>query len=241
MTDTCIVLAGGLGTRLREVVQELPKVMAPINGRPFLEYQIEFLYQQGIRNVMLATGYKHEVINHHFSPENIQNLKPLFREINIQFSHETEPLGTGGAVLKALENIHQPVFLLNGDSFFDIKLETLVRKKEETNARIVLALRRVDDVSRYGAVEINPEGQIIRFVEKGDNKGPGLINGGVYLFDAEWFKGRAPSNVFSLEKEILADVKENDYLAAVVFDNYFIDIGVPEHYKLAQYEFKNRQ
>jgi D-glycero-alpha-D-manno-heptose 1-phosphate guanylyltransferase len=240
MTDTCVILAGGLGTRLRGVVDNIPKVMAPVNGRPFLEYQMEHLYRQGIRTFVLATGYKHEDVYNHFSLARRSYLKPVFSGMNIICSHETTPLGTGGAVLMAIHELDEPVFLLNGDSFFEVNLNDLWRTRKTRNADLVMALREVEDVSRYGAVSVNETGRIVQFKEKGAGTGPGLINGGVYLFDTGWLKKKAQFSRFSFELDVLAASVESDNLTGVVFNNYFIDIGVPTEYDKAQHDFKNR-
>lgn len=230
MFNTAIVLAGGFGTRLREVVDDRPKSMALVNGRPFLEYQMEYLIRQKIDTCVLSLGYMAELVLNHFS------LK--YSELYTTFFIESEPLGTGGGMLAAIGEIDEPVFVLNGDSFFDIDLQKLVKVWQKEKPDLVMALKALPDVSRYGAVTTDNSGRVVSFEEKGHHQGAGLINGGIYLFDPAWLRKRAKGYKFSFERDILAQSLETDRIIGIPFDNYFIDIGVPTDYQKAQDDFK---
>jgi D-glycero-alpha-D-manno-heptose 1-phosphate guanylyltransferase len=233
MTENCVILAGGLGTRLRDVVSDLPKVMAPVNGRPFIDYQIDFLKRQKIKWIKLSLGYKHEeVVEHVFHS--------LRTDIMIDFSIEDEPMGTGGALWMALCEDHEPVFVLNGDSFFEVDLKVMWHIWKTQKPDMVMALKALPDVSRYGSVTLDNNQRVISFEEKGANKGAGLINGGVYLFHPDWFMTKVKQHKFSFEKDILEPAVSTDKIVGVVFDRYFIDIGVPDDYERAQHDFAKR-
>lgn len=230
MISSCLILAGGLGTRLKDVLDDRPKAMAPVNGKPFLEYQIEFLVKQKITGCILSVGYRAEMIKNHFSKG--------FHDMIISFYEEKEPLGTGGAILAATGNIDHPVFVMNGDSFFNIDLRKLEAVWNEKNPDLVMALKEMPDVSRYGSVNIDNDGRVTTFREKGSEEGQGLINGGIYLFNPSWLRQKSKEMVkFSFEKDILAECLNSDYIAGVPFKNYFIDIGIPSDYQKAQHDF----
>jgi D-glycero-alpha-D-manno-heptose 1-phosphate guanylyltransferase len=240
MTNRCVILAGGFGTRLKSVVDDRPKVMALVNGRPFLEYQIEYLRQQQITEFVLSTGYKGEMVQEHFSTWGSAEEFETTTQIQITFSHESSPLGTGGAILQAISGLEGALFVLNGDSFFDISLQRMWEVWVRETPKLVMALREADDVSRFGAVDLDNHGRIRAFSEKGSHTGAGLINGGVYLFDAAWLRAQAPSTVFSFEKDVLEQCAGQQHLVGVPFSNYFIDIGVPTEYERAQHDFTKR-
>ena len=222
-----IVLAGGFGTRLRARVSDVPKPMAPIAGRPFLAYLLDRLVQAGCTRVVLATGYLHDVIERHFGG--------AYRGMAVGYSQETTPLGTGGAVLKALHALdNAPALVMNGDTWLNQDLAAFVdwaRAREPADA---VLLRRVDDISRYGSVVLEGE-RITRFGEKAGS-GPGLINAGIYWLHHASFKGYAWPQAFSLENDhFQAHLAALD-LRGTVTEAPFIDIGVPEDYDRAQIE-----
>ncbi|EAK2332576.1 NTP transferase domain-containing protein, partial [Campylobacter jejuni] len=169
-----IILCGGLGTRLKSVIKDIPKPMAPINNKPFLEFIFEYLKKQGIKEVILAVSYKYEVIQEYFKDE--------FLGIKIKYSIEKEPLGTGGAIKEALKFIKNEVYVLNGDTFFDIDLSKL----KLNGSKICLALKQMNDFDRYGTVNVDGQGFVISFEEK-IFKTQGLINGGIYLLTKDIF------------------------------------------------------
>ncbi|MCW1356353.1 nucleotidyltransferase family protein [Campylobacter jejuni] len=211
-----IILCGGLGTRLKSVIKDIPKPMALINHKPFLEFIFEYLKKQGIKEVILAVSYKYEVIQKYFKDE--------FLDIKIKYSIEKELLGTGGAIKEALKFIKNEVYVLNGDTFFDIDLSKL----KLNESRICLALKQMNDFDRYGTVNVNEQGFVISFEEK-IFKTQGLINGGIYLLAKDIFNEFDLEKKFSFE-EFLQENYEKLKARAEIFDDYFIDIGVPEDY-----------
>jgi len=227
MAGEAVILAGGLGTRLREVVSDLPKPMAPVNGRPFLEYLLSYLQKYHIRKVILATGYKHETISAHFGNN--------YKSLDIIYSVEKEPLGTGGALLLATDKITDDNFLmLNGDTYFEVNLPDFENFHVSSDAVMSVALRPVKNAGRYGTVTLN-NGRIVSFSEKA-GESQGLINGGIYMINRDWFRSVAPGSSFSLEKDILEKKITGNFIAGFVSDSYFIDIGVPEDYLRAAEE-----
>lgn len=227
-----IILAGGLGTRLRSAVSDVPKCLAPINGRPFLGYLLDYLERSNlVRRVVLSVGYKREMIRDWIGE---MEMKYSFQFV---WSVEEEPLGTGGGIRKALSEVKTPdVLILNGDTFFDVDLHELHRRHQEGSKALTLALKPMRDFDRYGSVELDPNtGTILAFNEKAYRK-EGMINGGVYVMkvDAPIFGG-LPER-FSFEKAVLEPQCQRKQLLGVVQEGYFIDIGVPEDYLRAQQE-----
>jgi D-glycero-alpha-D-manno-heptose 1-phosphate guanylyltransferase len=235
MTDEVIVLAGGLGTRLREVVKEVPKPMAEVNGKPFLDYILEYLIKNKIAKVILAVGYKHEIIKQHLS----QNKK--FSDLQISYSVENEPLGTGGAIAQAITKVEGPyVFILNGDTFFDVPLNQLEIFAQKKNAEIAIALKEVPFSSRYGQVVCAPDGCILSFLENNQNQREStIINGGTYFINKNLFKAFDLPQKFSLENDFFKPYLKNIQAYGNSFKDFFIDIGIPEDYNLSQKLFKN--
>lgn len=222
-----IILAGGFGTRLRDVVPNLPKPMAPIQGRPFLAYLLDYLEAQGFKRVILATGYKHEAIFEYFGTQ--------YHGIRIGYSREVEPLGTGGALKKALELItRERVFMFNGDTFFQIKLAEMERYHQETMSHITIALKKVEKTERYGLVQTSND-RIIGFYEKKAG-GSGFINGGIYCLNSNIFADVVTVEKFSWETDFLNKHCRRLKFQAFVCDSYFIDIGIPEDYARAERE-----
>lgn len=220
-----ILLAGGFGTRLSSIVKDVPKPMASINGKPFLHYIFENLYQQHIQKVVLSVGHLKEVIQDFFQDN--------YLGIKIQYAVENEPLGTGGGIKHAFSFVEDDAYVLNGDTFFDIEL----RKLKNNIADISIALKPMFDFERYGTVELNKENSIISFHEK-KYCNQGLINGGIYYFRKSLFNKIETPEKFSFEKEILEKHLTDLKIQGMIFDNYFIDIGIPEDYEKAQFDFK---
>ena len=220
-----IILAGGFGTRLSTVVKNVPKPMAPINGKPFLYYIFKELQHQKIKQVVLSVGHLKEVIQDYFQDK--------YLGISIQYAIENEPLGTGGGIKHAFNFVEDDAFVLNGDTFFDIELSKL----KKTDADISIALKPMFNFDRYGTVELNNENRIVSFNEKKYCE-HGLINGGVYYFKKSLFDKIETERKFSFEKDILEKHLHHLQIQGTVFDNYFIDIGIPEDYKQAQIDFK---
>ena len=224
-----IVLAGGLGTRLRSVINDLPKPMAPVNGKPFLHYIFQYLKQERIREVILSVGYRHEVIEEFFGKE--------YLGIKIQYSVEEEPLGTGGGIKQAFDLIEGPAYVLNGDTFFGVNLWSLQEYYFESESDIVLAIKPLENFDRYGTVQMDESFRITKFEEKKFVES-GFINGGIYFFDKKLFGKVEVPQKFSFEKEVLEKYTGELKYYGSVFDGYFIDIGIPEDYNKAQHDFK---
>lgn len=224
-----IILAGGLGTRLRSVVSELPKCMAPVSGHPFLFYLLEYLSKEKISHVILSLGYKHELVE-----EWIAQYQWPFR---ISFSIEEEPLGTGGAVKLALAlATEKEVFILNGDTFFAVNLKELQQFHQSKKSEFSIALKRMIQFDRYGNVETDSAGKIIAFKEKQPCEN-GQINGGIYLMSRLSTLLNVDAERFSLESDVLQKKVGTAEIYGFVSSVYFIDIGIPEDFAKANVDF----
>ena len=228
--DTAVILAGGLGTRLRAAVSDVPKPMAPINGRPFLEYQIDFWFEQGIKHFILSVGYKHEIISSYFGSQ--------YHGATIDYVVEDVPMGTGGgllASLKYLSNIN-PFLLLNGDSFFEVSISDLLKHHLVNRAAVTFSLFRTSERGRYMGMQLSDDGRILSLGDKKDQSDV-LANGGVYIVDPMAFDGfPAPTKVaISLEGDIFPELLKSEAgMWGHQSNGFFIDIGVPEDYFRAQ-------
>ena len=232
MSSEAIVLAGGIGTRLKKVVSDLPKPMASINGKPFLEYLINYLAKNEISHVILSVGYKSEHIKNHFVNE--------FKSVKISYATEEIPLGTGGGIRLALQQAKtNNVFIVNGDTLFNIDLQKLANAHHSKNAALSVALRKMVDGSRYGSVIIDENNRIKAFKEKNAEAKNVLINGGTYLIEKSHFLDTKFPDKFSFEKEYLEKYFDTNKFYGFEFDDYFIDIGLPSTYKQAQNDFLN--
>jgi D-glycero-alpha-D-manno-heptose 1-phosphate guanylyltransferase len=228
MVNEAIILAGGFGTRLQKVVNDVPKPMAPVRERPFLEYILDFLGEFGITRVILSTGYKYEIILNHFGNK--------YKEIQIDYSVEKSPLGTGGAIKLASEKIYgENTLILNGDSIYKFDLAEF-GTFFQTHSTYAIALRNVEDASRYGKVEVNSDNRIISFAEKSKKPEPGLINSGIYLFNMTKFRSIQFPVKFSIEQDFFQQYTQNLEIYGYKSKGYFIDIGIPEDYYRAQIE-----
>ena len=223
---TAVILAGGMGTRLRSVVSDLPKILAPIAGRPFITYLLDQLLTNGFRHLVLCTGYKGEYVE--------EALGKKYKNLTIEYSQETKPLGTGGALRFAVDRIRtETIMAMNGDSFIDADLTDYLDKYFEKRYKASLILTRVSDTSRFGRVEIDNAYRVARFVEKGEDADPGWINAGVYLFQKKMLESIPPAEPFSLERGFLP-ILVGKGLYGYRCEGNFIDIGTPETYTLAE-------
>jgi D-glycero-alpha-D-manno-heptose 1-phosphate guanylyltransferase len=222
-----IVLAGGLGTRLRSEIGEFPKPLAPINDEPFLTHVFKFLQKNGINKVVLSVGYKWELIKEVYGEQ--------WRDIEIKYAVENERLGTGGAIKLAMKQIEsEDFYVLNGDTLFDVNLLTLETFHFESNSQCTLALKDLYRVSRYGSVELLESAKEASKVSKFEEKmyrERALINGGVYCINKSILSKFPASDVFSFESDYLEVNTSEKNIFAKLFNDYFIDIGVPEDYK----------
>lgn len=228
-----IILVGGLGTRLRKVVKNVPKPLADINGKPFIEIVLDKLIECGFTSVVFAAGYLGDCF--------LNKYKTGYKNLNIKTIVETEPLLTGGAVKNALKYIQndEPIFILNGDTFVDIDYKLMYREFAEKNSRLMMVVGFVSDIARYGSVEILRNGKITSFKEKSSEQKDGFINQGVLLVRKEIFKNINKTR-FSLEEDFLKKFKSEFGLEIDCFINrkLFIDIGVPQDYIKALGIFK---
>lgn len=229
MTDpantTAVILAGGMGTRLREVVADRPKVLAEVNGRPFLASLLDRLVDAGISRVVLCTGYMADMVS--------EALGNSYRGMNLTYSREGTPLGTGGALRLALPLIaSDPVLAMNGDSFCDADLGLFFRKHNASGARASLVLTQVAEVSRYGAVDVDASDAVVSFQEKGTLHGEGMINAGIYLLAHSVIASIPEGKMVSLEREIFPMMIGHG-LYGFFQSTRFIDIGIPVDYHAA--------
>ena len=232
MIKEAIILAGGLGTRLRSVISDVPKCMASIDGKPFLHYLIEYLHQKGIEKFIFSVGYKYEIIEEY--------LQKNYAHLNHKISLETEPLGTGGAIkLACKKSTEKDILACNGDTLFKIDKDALDKFHKTMKAACTLSLKPMHNFDRYGVVELNEDHSVKTFKEK-QHYTNGLINGGVYVLNVAKFLNEHLPEKFSFEKDYLEKKVSPENKISKIFglvqDGYFIDIGIPEDYEKAQKE-----
>lgn len=221
-----VVLAGGLGTRLRPVVGDVPKPMAPINGEPFLNILFRKLSAAGIEHVTLSLGYQAHVIRDYY--------RSTFEGMQLSYVVEGEPLGTGGAIRRCLETANaDPALILNGDTYLEFDLDALTGDWEAHREPIIVA-RNVKDVGRFGCLEVF-DGRVVSFAEK-QASGAGAINAGVYVLPKSLVADLPKRDSFSFEADYLIDAVKRSTFRCFVTSGKFIDIGIPEDYERAQRE-----
>lgn len=219
-----LILVGGLGTRLRNMIKNMPKLMILIGRKPFLEYLILRLIKYNLRDIILCTGYLSEQIKRYF----VNGSK---WGVAISYSQEDIPLGTGGAIKLAENLIKEENFLvMNGDSFLDINLNKLMNFHLQKKALATMALTEIEDPRQYGTVEIDKNGMITKFTEKAKSAKSNLINGGIYVFNKGIFNYIPKCKKVSLETEIFPKLIGEGFYG-MLSKSYFIDIGTPEDYK----------
>lgn len=227
-----IILVGGLGSRLGPLTENTPKPMLPIREVPFLDRMLQNLYENHISKVILAVGYKKEVVETYFSKtrNNIPKLK---------YSIESSPLGTGGAILKSLSQVEvEHVFVLNGDSYLDVDFDAMYSHHKSLDSDITIASHYIFNADRYGVLQANEATEVVSFEEKGLHT-EGLINGGVYLVKVSSMRSLHDvfeGNRFSFEEKILSINNQDLKIVHFRTNGAFLDIGVPEDYKRAQKE-----
>jgi len=232
--ELALVLAGGLGTRLRSVVSDRPKPMAIVNGRPFLEYLLDYLISEGIKRVVICIGYMGTQISDHFGI--------IYKDIEITYQSEGDPRGTGGALVDAVKQleISEPFILLNGDTYFPVSIASLSAVRDLAAAHLVFAMFRSDDCARFKMLELNKMNSIVSYqaldkpsIRDGYEIG---ANGGVYLIDPSIFDSLKVDTecVVSFEESIIPAVGlSGAILAGMIFEDVFIDIGLPADYSRA--------
>lgn len=228
MMKEAIILAGGLGTRLRDAVPDLPKCMAPVAGRPFLFYVINYLRSQGIEKFIFSLGYKYEVIEDY--------LHAHFGTLTYQTVIEEEPLGTGGAIQLALTKATEKnVVVTNGDTLFNVNIQEAAHFHLHQQAACTLVLKPMQHFDRYGVVELGKDNLVSKFNEK-QYYTEGTINGGLYILNVASFLEEEFPDKFSFEKNYLESLYTQRRMYGQVQDAYFIDIGIPEDFQRAQTE-----
>lgn len=229
-SSQAIILAGGLGTRLRSAVPDLPKCMAPVAGKPFLYYVIEHFRGQGIDQIIFSLGYMYEVIQEWLAKE--------YSSLSYKCSIEETPLGTGGAIKLACALADtKTVIVANGDTLFKADFSKLLSFYHMCGADCALALKPMKDFNRYGVVELNNNYSIRSFQEK-KHYADGYINGGLYALNKGKFLAEQLPEKFSFEKDYLEKFYKERRMFGVVQDEYFIDIGIPEDLEKAQIDLK---
>jgi len=229
-----MILVGGLGKRLWPVVSDRPKPLAMVGETAFLEILIDSLAGKGVRDLVLLTGYKGGMIEHH--------LRDRYREgVRIRFSREETPLETGGAVRNAAEFATDPSMLVNGDTFFDADPVKLFEYHLHKGSEVTLSLVKVDDAGRYGSVSLDEDGRITGFTEKGVESGvPGLVNGGLSMLSKDFILGLPPGRKFSMEREVFPSLAGSGRMFGLQQDRPFFDIGTPESYEAFREFMKNQ-
>ena len=233
MQDTseisAMILAGGLGTRLRTVVSDRPKVLAEVCGRPFMAYLLDQLVGAGFRNAVIGTGYMADQVE--------QTFGDTYGPLKIKYSKETKPLGTGGALRLAMPSLNsEAVLVMNGDSFIDADLKAFAKWFFEHGRKPTILLTKLPDTSRFGRVILGTDSTILSFEEKSDAAGPGWINAGVYLLTRTSIATIEPGRYYSLEREFFPGLAGKSLRGYCVEDR-FIDIGTPEAYAAAEQFF----
>jgi D-glycero-alpha-D-manno-heptose 1-phosphate guanylyltransferase len=226
VTNEAIILAGGLGTRLKGILPGIPKSMAPVGGRPFLSYLLDNLVKEEISKVIISVGHLKDHIINYFGYS--------YDSLKIEYTIENIPLGTGGAIKLALnQTINNDVFVVNGDTFFNPNLREMEQLHFKSGADITLAVKYLENTSRYGKVIPDSDGRITEFKEKSGAVDIGYINGGIYLINRKIIDSFR-SEKFSIENDIFNTSCKKLHLQAFESDTFFLDIGIPEDYHLAQ-------
>lgn len=229
-----IILCGGLGTRLKKIVNDRPKPMAQIGEFPFLEFLIKYLKKYNLKDFIFCISYMGEKVIKHFG-----NGKKF--KINIQYAIEKNPLGTAGTIKNAQKLLkNEKSFLtLNGDTFLNINYNSLISYHQQKQGDGLIVLRKFKDISSKGEVKIDKKNQIISFEEKKPEHRPGLINGGIYLLTPKIFNFIPPNKSVSIENETFPQMlKKKSEIYGFKTNSYFIDIGTPIEYYRAQKELK---
>ena len=223
-----VILAGGFGTRLKAVIGNLPKALAPVSGRPFLEYLMDSLIKKGFNRTIISVGYQAEKIIYHFGHN--------YNGIHIDYVQEKVPLGTGGAIKIALAELRGAEgFVLNGDSFLDIDFQAIIQQRN-INKRPIIVAKNLKNAERYGNLKVT-KNNLVGFLPKG-TKGAGLINAGCYYLKKKQLEGLPLGAQFSFEKDYLLPYAKQHLFDVYIAAGDFIDIGTPSDYLRAQRFFE---
>ncbi len=217
------LLAGGLGTRIRAVAGDTPKVLLPVEGRPFVSHVLDHLAAEGVSRVVACLGHEADRV-----ADAIHSSAP--KGMEIVESREESPLGTGGAIRHALPHLGETFFIVNGDTYLEAPLSALLGFHRERDAALTLSLVRSEHAAEKGTVKVAPDGRVLDFEEKVAD-GTGLINGGVYVAEARMLERCPDGEPCSLEREVIPRaVAEEWKVVARLVDAPFVDIGIPEDY-----------
>ena len=225
-----LVIAGGLGTRIQSTLGDTPKLLAPIGGRPYLAYLMDWLRRFGARRVVFGLGHRAQAVT-----DFLERNKSSYEDLTVVTVTEPEPLGTAGAIRFARPNLRtDPVLVMNGDSFADADLCAFIAHHRRVKAKATLLCAEVDDAGRYGRVELDGKGRIRGFIEKDPNfHGRSAVSAGLYLFSASLLDEIAAGRAASLERDVFGRAASGS-LDAFAGPFAFIDIGTPESLKLAE-------
>lgn len=219
----CIILAGGKGSRLQSIDPSRPKPLVSILGIPFLNYQLKFLYKQGIRKILVSTGYMHNQIEDY-----VKNLN--FRNLTISTMKEDFPLGTGGAIRHAINYMTDDFLVCNGDTIALFNISDMISFHVKKKATLTMLVRQIEKSSRYGTVILNSDNKIVKFTEKSDTKKAWISAGYFFLSKNQILWEKYPIS-FSYEEILFPNLVKSGKSYGYKFDNYFIDIGTPESYE----------
>lgn len=223
---TAVILAGGVGSRLRSVVSDRPKGLAEIHGRPFLAYLLDQLADAGAHRVVFSTGHLADQVEAAFGTS--------WRGLEVSYARETTPLGTGGGLRLAIAHVATPTLLvMNGDSFCAVDLTAFVRDYVAHGRAPAIVVAHQADTARFGRVECDANGRITAFVEKSRAGGPGWINAGIYALDRGLVEGLPANRPLSLEREVFPEWIARG-LRGFPCTGAFLDIGTPESYAAAE-------
>lgn len=224
-----VILCGGLGTRLGSLTQDTPKPLLEVAGKPFIAYVLNSLTRAGVNGLVLAAGFQWSKLKYCIGDN--------WDGVPVHYSVESHPLGTGGAIKAAMASASlSEALVFNGDTLFDINISSFVDFAKQSDAQVCIALRKVEDCSRYGRVKVGANGEILAFGEKA-YKGTGLINGGIYYLRSKCLD-RFAGKSFSFESDFLSLQSPGYPIYGIPFDNYFIDIGIPSDLLRAQVELR---
>jgi len=218
------VLAGGFGTRLKTVTGDMPKVLAPVCGLPFLHYQIENWVSQGVTEFVFLLHYQAEVIINYIESE----LVPQYEDCTFKWITEEHPLGTGGAIANAIRkmDVSNGCLVVNADTWLGSGIQELINSGPE-----VMAITRFSQAQRYGSVKINKNGLVQGFHEKNEKLKAGLINAGLYFLSQDIFLAQSKNDAFSMENDILPSLVARNVMKSIILETDFIDIGIPDDYR----------
>ena len=231
MVKQAVFLCGGLGTRLRPLTHDIPKSMIPFEGKPFLEILVEYFKDQGIEKFVFCTGHLHEHIENHFGDGSQYG-------VEIVYSVELEPLGTGGALLNARHLLDQQFYFAFGDSYLQLKLKHLARVQEENNAQGVISVYMNNDNIAPNNIRIMPDGRILDYIKKNPPASMNGLEAGLSLFNRD-ILDHAPGRIFSLEEAIFPKLINTGHLFGLLTSKRFYDIGTPEGLELARREIND--